>query len=83
MFSLSATPSFLPTEVNYHNSLRCTFQQGQSLLSGEGSGLTLVSGEGSGLTLGIAVTSRHHAGHYTCHADNGWGQPANAPVRPA
>jgi len=47
----------------------------------EGSGLTLQPTEsGSGLTLHIAESGRHHAGLYTCQADNGWGELANATV---
>ena len=47
----------------------------------EGSGLTLQPTEsGSGLNLHIAESGRHHAGLYTCQADNGWGELANATV---
>ncbi len=45
-----------------------------------GQGQQLASGEGRELSLHIAESGRHHAGHYTCHADNGWGQLANATV---
>jgi hypothetical protein len=48
---------------------------------GSGSGLSLRGeGSGSGLTLHIAASGRHHAGLYTCQADNGWGHLANATV---
>ncbi len=48
---------------------------------GSGSGLSLRGeGSGSGLTLHIAASGRHHAGVYTCQADNGWGHLANATV---
>jgi hypothetical protein len=48
---------------------------------GSGSGLSLRGEEsGSGLTLHIAASGRHHAGVYTCQADNGWGHLANATV---
>jgi hypothetical protein len=48
---------------------------------GSGSGLSLRGeGRGSGLTLHIAASGRHHAGVYTCQADNGWGHLANATV---
>jgi hypothetical protein len=48
---------------------------------GSGSGLSLRGeGRGSGLTLHIAASGRHHAGLYTCQADNGWGHLANATV---
>jgi hypothetical protein len=48
---------------------------------GSGSGLSLRGeGSGSGLTLHIAASGRHHAGVYTCQADNGWGHMANATV---
>jgi hypothetical protein len=34
-----------------------------------------------GGVLKLANTTRMDAGTYTCHADNGWGELANATVR--
>ena len=33
-----------------------------------------------GRVLKLTGTTRQHAGMYTCHADNGWGELANATV---